>query len=96
MESDQRLEQPCRIQVGDRFIEGTITVERACSHPELTMDNLPDGRHYRCRACGKHIVISLFQFADVESSQELAERFAGLIGLAFGEQWARRARRLNL
>ena len=63
-----------------------------CSHPTLNeafeLFPLPGGRVYWCEDCKKKIFISNYTL--LEDSQA---RLAGIIGLAFGEQWAQVARK---
>lgn len=70
-----------------------VTVE-TCTHPELNMQDeigMLGERVYWCSACKKRITIPMYQSS--LSGRDAQENFAGMIGLAFGEQWERLARK---
>jgi len=66
-----------------------------CSHPELveSMAPWPDtGMMYQCPACKKKIVIPSRTIMAPVNAEEVNESIAGIIGLAFGEQWKEQVR----
>ena len=65
----------------------------SCTHPEMnSKSDLLGNRIYWCGACRKKIIIPMSQASlNALNTQDAQANFAGMIAVAFGETWGKRA-----